>query len=54
MTASGLVFVYVPLTRCGELIEFNCIEGGIKRERSREGGGERGVGEEENRREKIR
>jgi hypothetical protein len=41
MTASGLVFVYVPLTRCGELIEFNCMRGGGEEEgkRGKEGGG---------------
>ena len=27
MTASGLVLVYVPLTRWGELMEFNCMRG---------------------------
>ena len=33
MTASGLVFVYVPLTLWGEVMEFNCMRG-------RKGGGE--------------
>jgi hypothetical protein len=37
MTASGLVFVYVPLTRWGELIEFNCMY-----EREGEGRGRKG------------
>ena len=41
MTASGLVFVYVPLTLWGELIEFNCMRG---REEGGGGEGERILG----------
>ena len=46
MTAAGLVFVYVPLTRDGEFIEFNCTG------REREGGREREEGERERERER--
>ena len=37
MTASGLVFVYVPLTLWGELMEFNCMRG------KEEGGGRESI-----------
>ena len=41
MTAAGLVFVYVPLTRDGEFIEFNCTGRDGGREGERERGRER-------------